>query len=242
MRWLTPLIASVLFLAACASHHAGDGPSSLATSVDGRPIHTWTISGPRHAPRVLIVGGIHGDEPEALCALEPLRQSLSRSGSSTVYLIDNVNPDGSFLNARGNARGVDLNRNWPARSFATARRHGSKPLSEPETQFLYACINRFKPDLIIVCHSARSGPFVNFDGPAGQIAAAFSQAAAEADPRWHVRPSMGYPTPGSLGTWAGVERQIPILTVEFARGHDAELATHALVHGTHAAIAAMRDR
>jgi protein MpaA len=33
-----------------------------------------------------------------------------------------------------------------------------------------------------------------------------------------VEASIGYPTPGSFGNWAGVERGIPVLTVELPEG------------------------
>ena len=34
---------------------------------------------------------------------------------------------------------------------------------------------------------------------------------------YKIEPDIGYPTPGSLGTYAGLERQIPTLTYEIER-------------------------
>lgn len=252
MRWIAILLR--LLLLACApacaptrAHHWAlsqhqHAHAPAATSFEGRPILVWDRPATSAAPRVLIVGGIHGDEPEALAALPALRHALASSTIANVRLIQDINPDGSAHRTRTNARGVDLNRNWPTANFTPRARHGQSPLSEPESRLLSYHISDFAPSAIIVYHSARTGPFVNFDGPAEHLAQAFADAAKVGDPRWHVRASMGYPTPGSLGTWAGVEQRIPILTIEFARGHDPHLVTPALIHGTCAAIAALATR
>lgn len=207
----------------------------IGTSVRGAPIEAAEFGeGPT---RVLIVGGIHGDEDEGAKAVEALRRHLVVfPPRARVLFIRDVNPDGSAAGTRGNARGVDLNRNWPARSFAPGAAHGSAPLSEPESRVLHDQIETFDPHLMIVLHSARNGPFVNFDGPAGDVAERFAAAARESDRRWHVQPEMGYATPGSLGSYIGVDRGLPILTIEFARGHDAEMAKMALVDGVKAVM------
>ncbi|MEM1453428.1 MAG: hypothetical protein AAGI22_30270, partial [Planctomycetota bacterium] len=77
------------------------------------------------------------------------------------------------------------------------------------------------------------GPFVNYDGPADGFARRFAVAAG--DP-WRVEPSMGYPTPGSLGTWFGVDRNLPILTIEFDRGCPPEESGPALLRGLEAIL------
>ena len=249
---LLPLLMMLIVPVGCAPLHASRSSLHLdphaADSVQGRPIRVWTRTakgvatrhttrnGPAQSPRVLIIGSIHGDEPEGLRALPHVQRAIEAVPAVTIRIIEDANPDGTAHGTRTNARGVDLNRNWPTANFAAKARHGTSPLSEPESRFLYEQIREFAPTLIIVYHSARNGPFVNFDGPAEQHAAAFAHAAAVSDPRWHVRPSMGYPTPGSLGTWAGVEQQIPILTVEFDRNHDPEPVEHAIVAGTLAVL------
>ena len=202
----------------------------------GEPIEAVTIgAGPR---RVLIVGSIHGNEPEALHAIEPLRTILAESASRavTVRLIRDLNPDGTRANTRGNSAGIDLNRNWPTDCFTPSPAHGHSPLCQPETRLLFDEIRALRPHLIIVFHSIRSGPFVNYDGPAERAAQRFAHAAARTDSRWHVRPSMGYSTPGSLGTFAGLSQRIPILTVEFQRGHDPAQAAQALFAGVEAVL------
>jgi murein peptide amidase A len=206
------------------------GWTTIGLSLESAPIEASTIgSGPF---RVMIVGGIHGNEQEAAPALDLLAERLHQhSAHATIRFIRDINPDGSAAGTRGNARGVDINRNWPTRCFRPLRAHGRTPASEPETALLLQEIESFAPDVIVVLHSISSGPFVNYDGPATHLAERFAAAAQASDSRWHVRPSMGYPTPGSLGNWAGVERDIPILTIEFERGHDPALVPPALISG-----------
>lgn len=206
------------------------GDVVVGLSVQGRPIEAITLGG--SGRRILLIGGIHGDEGEGgrtinatiafLRALEP---------DATIRLVRDANPDGAAAKTRTNARGVDLNRNWPARNYRSGGDRGPAPLSEPETRALHDEIERFDPELVLVCHSSGNGPFVNFDGPAGAQAAAFAAAAARTDSRWRVKPEMGYPTPGSLGSYLGVDRGVPILTIEFDRGHEPEAAWAAMRDG-----------
>lgn len=232
-------IACLWLLGGCASAR----PVEIGRSVAGVP-----VVGENHGrgrSRVYIIGQIHGNEPEGFAALDQVRRVLRDHPGVRVRLVPTMNPDGHSAATRGNARGVDLNRNWPASNFTPAPDRGNAPLSEPETEAVYADLMRFKPDLLIVLHSIRSGgPFVNFDGPepAGEFARAFAEAAARGDPRWRVVPSMGYPTPGSLGTFAGTDLRTPILTIEFERGHGPEEARRAVSAGLGSVLRRLGER
>ena len=235
-----PALSAALFVNFLAACHGGRGePTSVASaesvelgaarwlevgrSFQGRPIVATTVGhGPRHA---LIICGIHGNEPEGLAAAEPLID-IARSASATwtTTIVRDLNPDGSASRTRGNARGVDLNRNWPAANYTLRaardgrQLHGESPLSEPETRAGFDLIERVRPELCIVFHASRTGPFINFDGPAAAFADSFARAASAVGRAWRVRPSMGYPTPGSLGSLLGVDGRVAILTVEFELG------------------------
>lgn len=232
------LILITLLLAGCrAAPVRPTPPLSIGLSHNNLPIHAHTLG--RGPFRVYLVASIHGDEPEGLAALDPLLGRLAADPAlrrATLRIIRDANPDGTAARTRGNARGRDLNRNWPASNFSARDRHGESPLSEPESAALHADLTRFNPHLVIVFHSARNGPFVNYDGPARDAADAFAAAAAAGDPRWRTEPSMGYPTPGSLGSYLGVDRATPILTVEFRRGQSPESALRAAAAGVPAAI------
>lgn len=209
------------------------GWREIGRSVEGRPIEAITVGS--GSSRVLVIGSIHGNETESLGTMEALADLLARA-PVTVRIIRDINPDGTLARRRTNARGVDLNRNFPASNFRASRSRGMSPLSEPEAAALAVEIELFEPDVVIVCHSTGRGPFVNFDGPAAALAGVFADAAAEADSRWRVLPDMGYPTPGSLGSFVGVDRGIPILTIEQDRGADPVVASEAVIMGVKAVV------
>lgn len=228
------LAATLMFPGTDASAAAAWTP--IGHSLQGRPLLAATSgSGPL---RIYLVGGIHGDETEGRSALEFFKDTTH--AATTIRILRDANPDGTAARRRGNADGVDLNRNWPAANFDP--RHGGRgPLSEPETLALARDLREFRPHLVIVLHSMDRGPLVNYDGPGGRLAEAFVDAARHDDPRWRVEPDLGYPTPGSLGSWLGVDRQAPLLTVEFERGHDEAFAIAALRRGMQAVARAASD-
>jgi predicted deacylase len=226
-------IACLWLLGGCASSR----PVEIGRSVEGVAIMAEDHG--RGRQRVYVIGLIHGNEPEGYAAFGEVRRVLGEHRGARVRLVPTMNPDGQTAGTRGNARGVDLNRNWPASNFTPAEDRGPTPRSEPETEAVFADLMRFNPDVLIVLHSIRrGGPFVNFDGPepADRLSRAFVEAAAGHDPRWRVVPSMGYSTPGSLGTFAGVDLRIPTLTVEFERGHDPDEARRAVGAGLDAVL------
>jgi protein MpaA len=211
-------------------------PGIIGASVRGAPIEHRVLG--RGPLRVLLIGLIHGDEPEGFERFDELWRDLDtpgRAALATLHAVPTMNPDGFADRTRGNARGVDLNRNWPASNFAPARALGASPLSEPETRAVHGLMTRVDPDLVIVFHSTRSGPLVDPDGPADGAAAAFVDAASRVDPRWRVVPDFSNPA-GSLGTWAGLDRGVAVLTVEFERGAAPDEALRAARAGVVAAI------
>lgn len=171
--------------------------------------------GPR---RLLIVGAVHGDEPasgEAVFELAARIGPASLVAGGRIVLLPVLNPDGLVSSRKNSARDVDLNRNFPARNFTRAHEPGydpgPAPLSEPESAVLAEVVAREAVDAIVAVHA----PFacVNFDGPAAAWAEAVAAACG-----WPVRPNIGYPTPGSLGSWWGIDRGLPILTLELPPG------------------------
>lgn len=193
----------------------------IGFSVAGRSIEAMTVG--EGSVRVLVIGGIHGDEVEAQPSIGRLTEMLMQepgARAATWRVIRDLNPDGTSIGRRGNERNVDLNRNFPARNFVKKKRHGDNPFSEPESNLLARMVEFDRPELIVVFHSTSNGPYVNFDGPASAAARAFADGAATTDPRWRIVPEMSYATPGSLGSYFGQDRAIPILTIEFQRDQD----------------------
>jgi protein MpaA len=191
------------------------GFDELGRSTEGRAIRGRRFGGT--GPALLVFGGIHGDEPasvEALIDLVPRVASVARD-DATIWLVPAVNPDGVAAGRKNSARDVDLNRNFPARSFVTAHAPGYSPgpapLSEPETRVIADLVAREPIVAVVAVHA----PFacVNYDGPAAAWAEAVAAACG-----WPARGDIGYPTPGSLGSWLGIDRGLPVLTLELPPG------------------------
>ncbi len=197
----------------------------LGYSVKGRPIvlHVFGTG----SDRVLIFGAIHGDEPASYRLVQELMKYLAdhpdELSGRTVAILPAANPDGLAAGRRTNARGVDINRNFPARNWRRQRQHGPRPASEPETQALMRAIRVIRPNRVLSVHSIRNGRHcVNYDGPARELASLLSTRNG-----YPLRAVMGYPTPGSFGSWAGREQHIPTITLELPRGIDPRRAWQA---------------
>jgi protein MpaA len=211
----TPLLAAVRRLAL----------EELGRSALGRPIGGRRFGGA--GPALLIFGGIHGDEPasvEVLLDLALRLEAAPAAPAAPIWLLPVVNPDGVARGFKNSARDVDLNRNFPARSFSLDHQPGYSPgpapLSEPETRALAALVDRADVQAAVAVHA----PFgcINYDGPA----AAWAEAVAAAS-GWPARAHIGYPTPGSLGSWLGIDRSLPVLTLELPPGQAAGFAAPA---------------
>lgn len=209
----------------------------IGSSRDGRAIRAVTLPGRGARPlRAAIIASIHGNEREGGRHLDELVPLLSGT-SNSIRIYEDANPDGTWRNVRTTTKGVDPNRNWPAENFSPSRQRGPAPLSEPGVAAVHGDLVTFAPELVIVLHSTKRGPFVNYDGPAEFEASVFAEAAGTA---WSVQPSMGYPTPGSLGSWMGVDRGVPILTIEFDRDCDPKDSRHGLLTGMAATFGVQR--
>ncbi|MFM7468794.1 MAG: M14 family zinc carboxypeptidase [Vampirovibrionales bacterium] len=172
--------------------------------------------------KLLVIGGIHGDEPEGVDlskALEvSLQQALRKDGDCPwqwVGFVHEANPDGLHQNTRVNAQGTDLNRNYPTQNWQAEATEshfppGPFPASEPETRGLLRLITLVKPSHILTLHAPLY--CVNYDGPP-LLAKPWANTMAEVL-QYPLEASIGYPTPGSFGTYWGVERHIPVITLE----------------------------
>ncbi len=166
---------------------------------------------------ILFIGVTHGEEPQGKFLIENFIREIKEKNLSfknNLFFIPCLNPDGFEKKQRGNANNVDLNRNfktknWIKTTFDDGTTSGEKPFSEKESLFLGEIVDKYKFDIILSLHA----PFeiVNFDGNAKDIAEKISEII-----NYPVQESIGYPTPGSFGTFAGIERNIPTITLELS--------------------------
>lgn len=199
--------------------------SVYGNSVDGVPLRIHLPDSSR--AEILILASIHGDEAETTVVVSEALRCLPR-GELRAAVILCANPDGMLRGTRGNARGVDLNRNFPTSNWQSnpvfyksrandardiALTPGPKAASEPETEALIALIDRLKPRAVVSLHSALA---CVDDAGASHLGRQLSDRCA-----LPFLTEIGYPTPGSMGTWAG-ERGLNLVTLEL---EDASLYT-----------------
>ena len=199
---------------------AGEG-----RSVQGVPLWLRDVAPSSGAPRfkVLLLGGIHGDEAASVALvfdwIARSRAAGPRAPTGPVAwrIVPLLNPDG-LLHApstRVNAHGVDLNRNFPTADWGRdatpywiqhtnrdpRRFPGSAPSSEPESRWLLGQIEQFQPDLIVSVHAPYG--LLDFDGP---------PPAPRRLGNLQLDPVGVYP--GSLGNYGSLVKQVPVMTLE----------------------------
>ena len=190
---------------------------AIGQSRSGAPLEAALPVAPQ--PRILLLAGQHGDEPESTALLSHALRRVEPGELQSAAVLA-LNPDGLCRGTRGNAAGVDLNRNFPTADWTTSPVYyrwaeneprdvqlsaGQHAASEPETRALLALLARLKPQTVISIHA----PLACIDDPA---ASALGRLLAKRTGLPLV-PDCGYPTPGSLGTWA-LENGVHLITWE----------------------------
>lgn len=188
---LTLLAALAAMAALLPQADAAGHVIALGRSWRGRPIEAVEV-GNRSATRVLVVGAVHGNEAAGIAIARALERSSPRD--LDLWIISDLNPDGVAAGTRGNARGVDLNRNfpWRWRPLVGAYRSGRRPLSEREARIAYRLILRLRPHLTMWFHQPLD--IVWASGGDRRIEKAFARASGLA---YHPMPQLA----GSAISW-----------------------------------------
>jgi len=180
---------------------------------------------------VLFLGGVHGDELPTVYLMLKLAHYIKDNPQifkdKCIIIAPLVNPDGFFSKApmRVNANGIDLNRNFPTRDWynkslkqknsnsSKRKRYysGRRPASEQETMFQIALIKRFNPQKILSVHSPLN--FFDYDGRISDLDTFERWLEMISRESHHPLKKFGF-YPGSLGNYAGNERNIFTLTLE----------------------------
>ncbi|MBV2168704.1 MAG: succinylglutamate desuccinylase/aspartoacylase family protein [Bdellovibrio sp.] len=173
-------------------------------------------------PEVLILGGVHGDEVEGVIAAQELLKHFMTAYpyKLNITLVPQFNLEGVIFKTRGNGNGVDLNRNLPTKDWSpevkTPRYHpGPFAGSESENKGLIDYLEKKAPIFVLSLHSWH--PILNVNGDCHKVAAILAKHTG-----YKIDDDIGYPTPGCLGTFSGLERHLPTLTYEIERGLSAE--------------------
>ena len=170
--------------------------------------------------KILVIGGTHGDELTSVSTAYKWIDNLNKfhTGLFHWHIAPAINADAILARpaTRQNANGVDLNRNlptpdwekqsnirWEKLSQDPRKAPGKKPASEPETQWIMHEIATFQPDAIVSIHAPYG--LLDFDAPK-------LNTAPQNFGRLQLNLLGTYP--GSLGNYAGIQQQIPVLTLE----------------------------
>jgi predicted deacylase len=193
-------------------------------SVRGAELRVHLPARPRH----LLVAGMHGEEPETVQLARGVLERVDADAASCAIVLC-ANPDGITDGTRQNARGVDLNRNFPATTWragttpsypagidptqrVSANRTnisstGATPLSEPESTALAALIERLGPSLVLDLHAPLELVLTTPLVPEA-VARELADAAG-----MEVTDDIGSPVPGALRDWLG-DNGVPCVTYE----------------------------
>jgi murein peptide amidase A len=101
----------------------------------------------------LVIGCVHGNEAAGMRVARRLVTGAP-ARNAAIWVVPSLNPDGVAAGTRGNARGVDLNRNFPFdwQPLDGLEYSGSHPLSEPESRTARRLILRLRPEITIWFH------------------------------------------------------------------------------------------
>ncbi len=212
-------LSSVSLKGCLASNHR----ISPFRTVEGRPIVITEFApkaGRTPLGKILVIGGTHGDELTSVSTAYKWIANLNKyhTGLFHWHIAPALNADGVLKRpaTRPNHNGVDINRNLPTPDWekqSTSRweklnknlrkNPGTVAASEPESKWIMHEIATFQPDAIVSIHAPYG--LLDFDSP--QL-----KNAPKSFGRLQLNLLGTYP--GSLGNYAGIQRQIPVLTLE----------------------------
>lgn len=194
-------------------------------SFDGSSLTVWLPADAQ--PTILVIASMHGDESETTVVLSEALRSIPVENLRNAAILC-ANPDGLVRGTRGNARGVDLNRNFPTANWSPAPvgyksrdndpqdillSAGEHAASEPETRALLALLERIQPLAVVTLHSALA--CIDDAGESFLGRQLSERSGLPLEP-------VSYPTPGSFGSWAQ-ENGLNLVTYELEAASPYEL-------------------
>lgn len=185
----------------------------------------------------LILSGVHADELSAIHLGFKLidylvaHPEIYQEQNIKIIVAPLVNPDGFFRKVPLRTNGqVDLNRNFLTQDWFDQSKQSKKskkaryfpgffPNTEIETIFQKKLLQKFKPHKILSIHAPLN--FLDYDGPLEEVINKFTQTKKNQKnlvykiAKKSKHKVVNFETyPGSLGNYAGKERNVPTVTLE----------------------------
>lgn len=207
-------LAVLLALLGATPAVAAPAWQDIGRSREGTAIRALVLGDPDADVRVVVLGLMHGDEPAGRRVVAHLQRQEPPPGTA-IWLVPSMNPDGHARGTRTNARGVDLNRNfptqWRSQGSGTTQWSGPRAASEPETRAMMDFLAAVRPTAILSFHQ----PFDVVD-----ITHAPAREAGRRLAQWMGVPARSVgcdgPCRGTLTEWATAELDSIAITVELA--------------------------
>lgn len=209
---------------------------SIGTSVQGRAITAYKFGS--GSSMVLYIGATHGNESNTARLLQKWINTVETNPDAvpagrSIVVIPQINPDGVAANSRLNARGIDLNRNFPANDWQTnvtlpgstaiTQAGGPTSLSEPESQALASFVQANRPRFVLTFHSRAAIVEANESGDSVALAEQYAKSARYAAmPASQIGNTFDYSTTGSLEEWMHDKLGLPAFVVELYSATDDE--------------------
>ena len=260
----TTLDEEQAFLEMLSEHSERVTYTQEGTSVEGRPIHLVRVGYPEPPSdeeiaagrNILIMGTPHGNEPAGReMTLKLMRdlaftedpELLDQLSEATILFVPTTNPDGREANTRGNAWGIDNNRDH-------------LNLNTPEMETVAKILHEFQPDITVDAHerpSASGNPDIevlwprnlNVDEDLRALNVELVQEYMRPDIEDHGFTTGLYGSPGGAGggderilrNMAGLRHGLGILT-ETAGRQDPNYRVEAQMHAAESVLRYYRER
>lgn len=178
----------------------------------------YVITAPEPGPTLMVVGGVHGNEPAGFAAAERIVREL-RPDRGRLIVVPRANAPATRRRTRGVSSVPDLNRRFPL---------GRSPIGQVANE-LYALVKEYDPDWFVDLHEGYDYHIVN-KRSVGQSVIVYPTGTALADARALVNhlnsmPAVTKkrtkrftlirnPVQGSIARKVGQELRIPSAIVE----------------------------
>ncbi len=212
--------------------------STIGTSLNGRAITAYYYGSGNTT--ILFTGGIHGTEASGSYILKDWIAHLDANAfkipaDRQVVVIPDTNPDGLAAGSRDNARGVNVDRNFPTSNWKTDINSangfrpgggGASAGSEPETKALMSITSQLRPRLEVSYHAQGSIVGASACSASSGIARSYASSVGYGTMIGTAEETMGYELTGEYEEWICEAYGTPAILIELPTRTGRYLSSH----------------